>query len=133
MEAKPNDLKLGVFVLVSFGVLCAGLFAFGAVSYFQRMIRAETYVSGNVDGLSVGAPVTLWGVKVGKVTKIDFSWNLYCRIRASLCHRRVRGQEEHRTSRIWAGHRSTNSQAGAKRLASAGQRARIHGHQPALP
>ena len=77
MEAKPNDLKLGVFVLVSFGVLCAGLFAFGAVSYFQRIIRAETYVSGNVDGLSVGAPVTLWGVKVGKVTKIDFSWNLY--------------------------------------------------------
>jgi ABC-type transporter Mla subunit MlaD len=77
MEVKSNDLKLGVFVLLSFGLLCAGLFAFGAVSYFQRTILVETYVSGNVDGLSVGAPVSLRGVKVGKVTKIDFSWNLY--------------------------------------------------------
>ncbi len=77
MEVKPNDLKLGVFVLISFGLLCAGLFAFGAVSYFQRTILVETYVSGNVDGLSVGAPVSLRGVKVGKVTKIDFSWNVY--------------------------------------------------------
>src|SRR5271165_3104366 len=77
MEVKPNDLKLGIFVLASFGLLCAGLFAFGAVSYFQRTILVETYVSGNVDGLSVGAPVTLRGVKVGKVTKIDFSWNVY--------------------------------------------------------
>ncbi len=77
MEVKSNDLKLGVFVLVGFGLLCAGLFAFGAVTYFQRTILVETYVSGNVDGLSLGAPVTLRGVKVGKVTKIDFSWNLY--------------------------------------------------------
>ncbi|MGH7967136.1 MAG: MlaD family protein [Limisphaerales bacterium] len=77
MEAKPNDLKLGMFVLIAFGLLCGGLFAFGAVSYFQRTVLAETYVSGNVDGLSVGAPVTLQGVKVGKVTKIDFSWNVY--------------------------------------------------------
>ena len=77
MEVKPNDLKLGVFVLVGFGLLCAGLFAFGALTYFQRTMLVETYVSGNVDGLSLGAPVTLRGVKVGKVTKIDFSWNVY--------------------------------------------------------
>jgi len=42
MEVKPNDLKLGVFVLLSFGLLCAGLFAFGAVSYFQRTIMGES-------------------------------------------------------------------------------------------
>jgi len=77
MEVKPNDLKLGMFVLVGFGLLCLGLFAFGAVTYFQRTILVETYASGHVDGLTVGAPVTLQGVKVGKVTKIDFSWNLY--------------------------------------------------------
>ena len=77
MEVKPNDLKLGVFVLAGFALLCAGLFAFGAMTCFQRTILAETYVSGNVDGLSVGAPVTLRGVKVGKVTKLDFSWNVY--------------------------------------------------------
>jgi len=77
MNAKTNDFKLGLFVLASLGLLGAGLFAFGAVAYFQRTILVETYVSGNVDGLSVGAPVSLRGVKVGKVTKIDFSWNVY--------------------------------------------------------
>jgi len=77
MEIKSSDLRLGLFVLTGFGLLCAGLFAFGAVTCFQRTIVAETYVKGNVDGLSVGAPVTLEGVKVGKVTRIDFSWNVY--------------------------------------------------------
>ena len=77
MDTKGNDFKLGAFVLVGFGLLTAGLFAFGAVSYFQRMTLAETYVAGNVDGLAVGAPVTLRGVNVGKVTRIDFSWNVY--------------------------------------------------------
>ncbi len=72
MDTKGNDFKLGAFVLVGFGLLTAGLFAFGAVSYFQRMTLAETYVAGNVDGLAVGAPVTLRGVNVGKVTRIDF-------------------------------------------------------------
>lgn len=77
MKVRTSDLKLGMFVLVAFALLCAGLFAFGAVTYFQRTVVAETYVSGPVDGLSVGAPVTLQGVKVGKVTRIDFSWNVY--------------------------------------------------------
>ena len=77
MEAKANDLKLGVFVLAGFVVLCAGLFGFGAASYFQKTTLVETYLVGNVDGLSAGSPVSLRGVKVGKVTRIDFSWNLY--------------------------------------------------------
>jgi ABC-type transporter Mla subunit MlaD len=77
MDVKTNDFKLGVFVLASLGLLCAGLFAFGAASYFQKKDLLETYLSGNADGLSVGAPVTLRGVKVGRVTRIDYSWNVY--------------------------------------------------------
>lgn len=77
MDAKPHDFKLGVFVLASLGLLAAGLFAFGAARYFQRVDVAETYLSENADGLSVGAPVTLRGVRVGRVTHIDFSWNVY--------------------------------------------------------
>lgn len=77
MDAKPHDFKLGVFVLASVGLLSVGLFAFGAARYFQRMDVAETYLSENADGLSVGAPVTLRGVRVGRVTRIDFSWNVY--------------------------------------------------------
>lgn len=77
MEAKTHDFKLGVFVLASLGLLSAGLLAFGAARYFQRMDVVETYLSENADGLSVGAPVTLRGVRIGRVTRIDFSWNVY--------------------------------------------------------
>ena len=77
MEAKANDLKLVVFVMASFAVLCAGLFGFGAVSYFQKTTLVETYFIEKVDGLSEGSPAMLRGVKVGKVRRIDFSWNVY--------------------------------------------------------
>lgn len=77
MEAKTHDFKLGMFVLASLGLLSAGLLAFGAARYFQRMDVVETYLSENADGLSVGAPVTLRGVRIGRVTRIDFSWNVY--------------------------------------------------------
>jgi ABC-type transporter Mla subunit MlaD len=39
----------------------------------------ETYIAGDVEGLKVGAPVTLRGLPVGQVTQINFSWNLYHR------------------------------------------------------
>jgi paraquat-inducible protein B len=37
----------------------------------------ETYVPGDVSGLSVGSAVEFRGIKVGKVTHIAFSWNEY--------------------------------------------------------
>jgi len=77
MSAKSSNFKLGMFVLAGIGVLCAGLFAFGAASYFQKTHMQETYLTGNVHGLSVGSPVTLRGVKVGQVTRLDLSWNVY--------------------------------------------------------
>ena len=66
-----------MFILAGIGVLCAGLFAFGAASYFQKTHLLETYLTGNVHGLSVGSPVTLRGVKVGQITRLDLSWNVY--------------------------------------------------------
>ena len=77
MDTKTTDFKLGMFVLGSLGLLCAGLTAFGAMSYFQKTIVSETYLADNADGLAVGAPVTLRGVRVGKVTRMEFSWNIY--------------------------------------------------------
>jgi ABC-type transporter Mla subunit MlaD len=63
------------------GLLITGLFAFGARSYFQKRRIFETYVPGVVHGLSVGSPVTLRGVPVGKVTYVGFIWNEYPEIR----------------------------------------------------
>src|SRR5438876_5105795 len=77
MSAKTNDFKLGLFVLAGVALLIAGILAFGARSFFEKKGVLETYIDDEVQGLSVGSPVELRGVRVGKVTRINFSWNVY--------------------------------------------------------
>jgi hypothetical protein len=81
VSARPGNFKIGLFVLIGIGILIAGLFAFGARGYFQKQRIFETYVPGAVHGLSVGSPVTLRGVDIGKVTYVGFIWNEYPEIR----------------------------------------------------
>src|SRR6266404_194873 len=77
MNKLTNNFKLGLFTLGGLLLLVAGVLAFGARSYFVRTSVFETYVAGDVPGLAVGSPVELRGVRVGKVRKIDFSFNEY--------------------------------------------------------
>src|ERR1700691_3528344 len=77
MSAKTHNFKLGLFTLFGLGLLATGLLAFGTWSSFEKKSLFETYVSGDVSGLSVGAAVEFRGVRVGKVTHIGFSWNEY--------------------------------------------------------
>ncbi len=77
MSSKPNNFKLGLFVLGGIILLLAAVFIFGASKWFEGKMVEETYVSGNVDGLKAGSPVTLRGVPVGEVTRINFTWNIY--------------------------------------------------------
>lgn len=77
MTSKPNDFKIGLFVLFAVIIALAALFIFGASKWFEGKTVEETYVAGSVEGLKVGSPVTLHGVPVGEVTQINFTWNIY--------------------------------------------------------
>jgi ABC-type transporter Mla subunit MlaD len=77
MSAKINNFKIGLFTLIGVALLVTGLLVFGAWSNFMKTSLFETYVDGDVSGLSVGSAVELRGVRVGKVTRIGFSWNEY--------------------------------------------------------
>jgi ABC-type transporter Mla subunit MlaD len=77
MSAKTNNFKLGLFTLVGLGLLITGILAFGTWSAVKKKTLFETYVPGDVSGLSVGSAVEFRGVHVGKVTHIGFSWNEY--------------------------------------------------------
>jgi len=77
VSEKANQFRIGVFVVIGVTLLLAGLFVFGIRSAFQPTYMFETYVIGDVQGLSVGSVVELRGVAVGKVTEIGFSWNIY--------------------------------------------------------
>lgn len=72
MSERTNHFKVGVFVLVGFGLLILALFALGLGSYFAKGRLFETYIDGGVDNLSLGALVRLRGVTIGKVTDISF-------------------------------------------------------------
>ena len=77
MSTQTNNLKIGAFVLAAVVLLGGGLFAFGIRHRFEPKTDFETYVTEDVEGLSVGSPVKLRGVPVGKVTRINFTWNDY--------------------------------------------------------
>src|SRR3954447_9452120 len=79
MTTKPNDFKIGLFVLVGVALALAAVFIFGASKWFEGKTVEETYVAGNVDGLKIGSLVTLRGVPVGEVSRINFTWNIYGR------------------------------------------------------
>jgi ABC-type transporter Mla subunit MlaD len=74
MNRAASDFKIGLFILAAAAVLAAGLLALGGARFFENTVTAETYVAGNVNDLDVGAPVTLRGVRVGRVTVIQFTW-----------------------------------------------------------
>jgi phospholipid/cholesterol/gamma-HCH transport system substrate-binding protein len=74
MSQATNNFKVGLFTLAGLVILIIGVLAFGARSYLKPTSLFETYVAGDVTGLTVGSPVELRGVQVGKVTRIGFSW-----------------------------------------------------------
>jgi phospholipid/cholesterol/gamma-HCH transport system substrate-binding protein len=72
MSERANHFKIGVFVLIGFGLLLGALFALGIGNIFEKGDVFETYIDGGVENLSVGALVKLRGVTIGKVTSISF-------------------------------------------------------------
>jgi ABC-type transporter Mla subunit MlaD len=77
MSAKTSNFKLGLFTLFGVALLGTGVLAFGTWSSLEKKSLYETYVPGDISGLSVGSAVEFRGVRVGKVTHIGFSWTEY--------------------------------------------------------
>src|SRR6185295_7647406 len=72
MSVKIHYFRIGLFVLAGALLLVGALFAVGLKAYFGKRDVFETYVTGKVENLSVGAIVTLRGVTIGKVSSIEF-------------------------------------------------------------
>ncbi len=72
MSAKLHNFRIGLFVLAGAALFVGALFAVGFKTYFGKRDVFETYVTGQVENLSVGALVKLRGVTIGKVSSIVF-------------------------------------------------------------
>jgi phospholipid/cholesterol/gamma-HCH transport system substrate-binding protein len=77
MSVKTHYFRIGLFVLAGAALLIGALFAVGLKAYFGKREIFETYVTGKVENLSVGAVVTLRGVPIGKISAIQFIGTKY--------------------------------------------------------
>lgn len=75
MSKKANPTVVGSFVLGAVGLAVAAAVLLGSGSFFHPRPRAVAFFQGNIQGLSIGAPVTLRGVRVGTVTDIKIEVN----------------------------------------------------------
>src|SRR5215469_10003226 len=75
MSKKANPTLVGSFVLGALGLLILAVIVFGSGSFFRERPRAVAFFQGDIQGLNVGAPVTLRGVPVGIVTNIKININ----------------------------------------------------------
>lgn len=76
-NSNPNYFRLGIFVLAGIGALLAVVIIFGSGQLFKKSFMVETYVKQSVTGLDAGAAVRFRGVKIGQVTFIGLSGDIY--------------------------------------------------------
>lgn len=76
-NSNPNYFRLGLFVLAAIGVLIAVILIFGSGQFFKKSFTVETYIKQSVTGLDTGAAVRFRGVKIGQVTMIGLTGDIY--------------------------------------------------------
>jgi ABC-type transporter Mla subunit MlaD len=76
-NSNPNYFRLGIFVLGAIGALLAIILIFGSGQFFKKSFMVETYIKQSVTGLDAGAAVRFRGVKIGQVTSIGLSGDMY--------------------------------------------------------
>ena len=76
-NSNPNYFRLGIFVLSAIAVLIAIVLVFGGGRIFQSSFTIETYIKQSVTGLDTGAAVRFRGVKIGEVSDIGLSGDIY--------------------------------------------------------
>ncbi len=77
MTQKANFFKLGLFVIIAFGLGATFLIVFGSGQFFKKELLAETYFNESVQGLSVGSEVKYKGIKIGAVKTITSAARVY--------------------------------------------------------
>lgn len=76
-NSNPNYFRLGIFVLAAIGALLTIVLIFGSGQIFKKSFMIETYIKQSVTGLDAGAAVRFRGVKIGQVTSIGLSGDVY--------------------------------------------------------
>ena len=71
MKKKLNPVAAGSFVLGAFVLVIGALISFRSCRVFLKPGRFISYFNESVQGLDVGSPVKMRGVRVGRVRPVD--------------------------------------------------------------
>lgn len=74
---KTDYFRLGVFIVSGTALLIFVIVVLGAGRFFSKTVILETYFNEAINGLEVGSPVRFRGVKIGRVSEIDFVMGRY--------------------------------------------------------
>lgn len=77
MSQKAHYFKIGLFVIGATVLAVIGIIVLGSGKWFERVKLVETYFSESVQGLEIGAPVRLRGVRMGRVESIRLAREEY--------------------------------------------------------
>jgi len=77
MSQKANYFTIGLFVISAAGLFLAGIVVLSVGVMSKQSLIMETYLDGSVQGLDVGSPIKLRGVRIGQVEKIMFADEIY--------------------------------------------------------
>ncbi|MEE9412616.1 MAG: MlaD family protein [Methylococcales bacterium] len=67
---QPSATAIGAFVIGAIALLVLSILMFSKQRFFESAEQKVAYFEGSINGLAVGAPVKLKGVKIGSVTRI---------------------------------------------------------------
>jgi paraquat-inducible protein B len=70
---KGTSFKLGLFVVVAFGLLLGSLLSLGVLERFRASYTTETFFSESIQNLVPNAPVRFNGMTIGRVSRINLA------------------------------------------------------------
>jgi ABC-type transporter Mla subunit MlaD len=77
MSQKAHYFKIGLFVVGATLLAVVGVIVLGSSRWFESVRMVETYFTESVQGLEIGAPVRLRGVRLGRVESIRLAREEY--------------------------------------------------------
>jgi paraquat-inducible protein B len=75
MKTKFSPTVVGAFVIGAFALGIIALLTFGGVNFFAKPQRFVVYFDESVHGLTLGSPVKLRGVPVGRVVDLAITYD----------------------------------------------------------
>jgi len=75
MSKPVNPYTIGIFLLGALGLVIAAVLVFGGGQFLKKKDEYVIYFDSVLDGLKIGAPVTLEGVQIGTVSEIALEFD----------------------------------------------------------